>query len=743
MKHLNTTAKMGNIFSIFASNALLAILFCLISYGAQAQEIDSLLLRQMDSIQQLFQIEEITVKASLPKTRMKGDAICTRVAGSVLEQAGTAEDVLSKVPGIVVKQGQIEVLGKGTPIYYINGRKVEDPLELQRLQSTEIKEVEVIRTPGAQYNADANAIVKIRTVKREGEGWGLLASINDANCPRYSNNQLGGQININYRFKNLDFIGGIAASDHRLNRFVAKNTQEMYNPGKAFIQSAEQVYKQHFTSMNYHLGIDWQISENHSAGVRMERQDNLIGHSDLYLSDTVMLNGQASDLLESRSITTSDGLNSWLVQAYYTGKIRQLELNLNLDYYHTHQREQAVTDEISTADNRSVETSSRADGNMYAGKLVIAYPSKIGILHAGAEVSLLMRHNQYRAIGSPIPADTSRIRDNIYGVFADYGFNIPKAGVLNVGLRYECTDFRSRSLQKEVKRLMHNVYPSASFCTRIGQVESSLSYAVKTYRPNYRALRSSIEYTNRYMLTSGNPNLKNEINHQAAIQARWRFLSGVMTYEYKKNGIFDWAFSYDNNDQIMMYWVNLEEPIHRLSAFINASPTIGVWHMNYTVGVQKQWLKMEMEDCRESNGKRIIRYNKPMWIFNANNAFVFPTRTKKHGPWVVEINSELFSAAHWGNAELMGCNWNLSVVLQKTWLKNDALSVRLKVNDIFHTAYQKVKLDMGNIIFTQTPMHGEQRSVYDPQTISVSVRYRLNYTKKEHNGAGKETRGRL
>ena len=116
--------------------------------------------------------------------------------------------------------------------------------------------------------------------------------------------------------------------------------------------------------MNYHLGIDWQISENHSAGVRMERQDNLIGYSDLYLSDTVMLNGQASDLLESRSLTTSDGLNSWLAQAYYSGKIHQLEINLNLDYYHTHQREQAVTDEISTADNRSVETSSRADGKM-------------------------------------------------------------------------------------------------------------------------------------------------------------------------------------------------------------------------------------------------------------------------------------------------------------------------------------------------------------------------------------------
>ena len=743
MKYHQTTEKMKNIFSLFASNALLAILFSLISYGAQAQEIDSLLLRQMDSIQQLFQIEEVTVKASLPKTRMRGDAIFTRVTGSVLEHAGTAEDVLSKVPGLVVKQGQIEVLGKGTPIYYINGRKVEDPLELQRLQSTEIKEVEVIRTPGAQYNAEANAIVRIHTVKREGEGWGLFASINDTYCPRYSNNQMGGQINMNYRFKKLDFIGGFGTDDHRLNRFIAKNTQEIYYPGKAFIQSAEQVYKQHNTSINYHLGMDWQISEHHSVGIRMERQDNLIGHSDLILSDTVMLNGQASDLLESRSLTTSDGLNSWLAQAYYSGKIHQLEINLNLDYYHTHQREQALTNERSLQDSRSVATRSRADGNMYAGKIEIAYPSKIGMLHAGAEVSLLMRHNQYQALGSTIPADTSRIRDNMYGVFADYGFNIPKAGVLTVGIRYECTDFRSRSLQAEVKRLMHNVYPSASFCTRIGQVESSLSYAVKTYRPNYRALRSNIEYTNRYMLTSGNPNLKNEINHQAAIQARWRFLSGVMTYEYKINGIFDWAFSYDENEQIMMYWVNLEEPIHRLSAFVNASPTIGIWNMNYTLGVQKQWLSMEQEDTREASGKRMIHYNKPMWIFNANNAFVFPTRTKKHGPWVLEINSELFSGAHWGNAELIGCNWNLSVVLQKSWLKNNALSVRLKINDIFHTAYQKAKLDMGSIIFTQTPMHGEQRSVYDPQTISLSVRYRLNYMKKEHSGAGNETKGRL
>ena len=133
------------------------------------------------SVDYNLNLNEVVVKSTAPKTRMKNGAMVTRIEGTVLESAGTAEEMLSRVPGMMRMGGQLQVIGKGTPIYYINGRKVEDPIELQRLQSTEIKEVEVIRTPGAQYNADANAIVKIRTVKREGEGWGLLASINDSN----------------------------------------------------------------------------------------------------------------------------------------------------------------------------------------------------------------------------------------------------------------------------------------------------------------------------------------------------------------------------------------------------------------------------------------------------------------------------------------------------------------------------------------------------------------------------------
>jgi len=69
------------------------------------------------------QLGEVVVKADLPKTRVKGDAMVTTVAGSILENAGTGNDLLNKIPGVSANEGDIKVFGAGTPEIYINGRK--------------------------------------------------------------------------------------------------------------------------------------------------------------------------------------------------------------------------------------------------------------------------------------------------------------------------------------------------------------------------------------------------------------------------------------------------------------------------------------------------------------------------------------------------------------------------------------------------------------------------------------------
>ena len=119
------------------------------------------------------QLGEVVVKADLPKTRVKGDAMVTTVAGSILENAGTGNDLLNKIPGVSANDGNIKVFGAGTPEIYINGRKVRDQSELDQLASNNIKSVEVVNNPGSSYDATVNAVIRIQTKKSQGEGFGF------------------------------------------------------------------------------------------------------------------------------------------------------------------------------------------------------------------------------------------------------------------------------------------------------------------------------------------------------------------------------------------------------------------------------------------------------------------------------------------------------------------------------------------------------------------------------------------
>ena len=58
---------------------------------------------------------EVVVKADLPKMQLKGDAMVTTVQGSILEKAGTGEDLLDKLPGVSADDGEVRVFGAGAP----------------------------------------------------------------------------------------------------------------------------------------------------------------------------------------------------------------------------------------------------------------------------------------------------------------------------------------------------------------------------------------------------------------------------------------------------------------------------------------------------------------------------------------------------------------------------------------------------------------------------------------------------
>jgi hypothetical protein len=120
-----------------------------------------------------YTLNGVVVQGERPKVVLQGNSLLMNVEGTVMERLGTAEDVLTRVP-MIAKQGEgFEILGKGTPLIYLNNRKLTDLNELKNIQSDNIKSIEVIQNPGARYDATVNAVIIIHTKRAAGEGLGV------------------------------------------------------------------------------------------------------------------------------------------------------------------------------------------------------------------------------------------------------------------------------------------------------------------------------------------------------------------------------------------------------------------------------------------------------------------------------------------------------------------------------------------------------------------------------------------
>lgn len=692
-----------------------------------------------DTVDYSLNLQEFVVKSTAPRTKIRNGAMVTRIVGSPLESAGSVEDMLSRVPGMMRMGGQLQVIGKGSPIYYINGRKVQDLEELKRLRSQDIREVEVVNSPGAAYDASVNAVVKIKTRRQQGEGLSGRFDVSDEQALKSGNNNLTSTLNLNYRHEGLDFFGGVTFQNDYLDAYRSLLEQNTYlkqntNSIISHTQTGYTQSDQKFSRMFFNAGVNWQFDDDNFIGVKLERGIWLKNRYWFEMEEDVLRNGMKEDYLKSESDIKYQNPNTLLVNAYYNGKIGKWGIDANVDYYSQCDKNDNHVNEQAMSGMRTVESMTENKSHLFAARLIAEHPLWTGKLQLGGELTTVCRDNDYRISGVDNIFDRmSKVNEQNYAAFFEYGIMIPKAGMLTLGMRYEhvAFDFDDKTdPMRSVKRNHDDFFPSLSFGTRLGDLQMQLSYGIKTTRPSYYQLRSEIDYSSKYTLQTGNPLLENEIRHTLDLSGRWKWIAFNVNYLHIKDAIYDWTTPYDDNGVVMIGMVNFDRPIDVFCAFVNVSPTVGVWTTSNTVGVQKQWLSFNLDDPREATGKRHVTYDKPMLIFNSDNAFRL-----KHD-WQLELNSQFYSKAHYRNVKLMQAYWNLTAAVQKSFLKDKSLVVRLSVADIFNTAKQDALLDLGNYTLLKGDVFGEGRGNYSFHRVSLSVRYAFNATKSKYKGKG-------
>ena len=711
-------------FAFFAALALGAM-------AAQAQNYDAALDSiALDSIMSIVELQEIVVKGQLPNTRLKGNAMVTKVTGSVLEKAGTAADVLRKVPGMIKKGEELEVIGRGTPIYYINGRRVRDTDELKRLMSDEIADVEVITNPGAMYDASVSAVVRIKTVRRQGDGLSFSTFAKTEQSLRTGKNDPEAQINVNYRTGGWDFFASVKEWEYRTNQWgdLGQITTNAATTEELFKYEGNMKYS--WRGIGTHLtgGLNWQINDRHSLGAKVDYAVTTSGDTYERLYMDKWDRGTHVESVNSEGKKWSENPDNVLVNAYYNGNVGKLNIDFNADMFFSKNNEYQDMDETASTTDRKVRAVSTSDNDMIATKLVLSYPIWQGQLQAGTEETFVKRNACNEITGTQLPNSKSHVNDNVYAGFLQYGFALDRNTNFSIGVRYEHAYFDYKDLinhDANLKRSFDNVFPSASFSTLLGKVRASLSYASYTSRPQYWQLSNAMSYHNRYVFQQGNATLKPSTQHNVSLTTMFGMFTVGANYAYTKDLVCNWSEQYNDEGTIRITLRNIDKPQHQLNLFAVASHTWGCYSPSWTVAMVKQWLTLDFD-----NGSR--SFNKPMWVFNASNAFRLPHN------WQLELNSEFHSKANYTNVELVNNYWSLETAVQKSFLKNNALTLRLAWQDMARKGNESVYIYYGSYSIHQS-------NVMDYNRVIFTLRYSFNAARSKYKGtgAGKDARNRI
>lgn len=663
---------------------------------------------------------EVVVKSSRPVIAIKGNSLVTTVVNSQLSHAGTANDVLRQVPMVTGRDGNFEVFGKGTPLIYINGRVVQDKNELAQLSSQDIKNVEVITSPDAKYDASVKSVIRIRTKPSQGEGLG--GTLRAQNGFRHYFVSME-QANLKYRtgglelFTSLNYYGGKFYSIENINMETQSSTP--------WLQEIESVNCMRNNEFFGKFGLSWMINEHHSIGAYY-MNGVALRKPNSYYSSTSYADGNLYDEVSTVKNDRNHIVPKHHANIYYNGEAGKLGIDFNMDYMWRKKRESSNQSETNmNNENNLVASMSIGHSRMFAEKLVLSYPLWKGQLEVGNEYTASQMLNDFNINMATIGNSNTKSDEKNMAGFLSIGQQFGKTAV-EVGLRYEHVNFKyteNGQLLEDQSKTYNNVFPSLSISTEIGKAQLALSYTSKMQRPSYDDLDGTVNYINRLTLGSGNPYLSPVKIHSVELMGAWKQFFAKVSYEYKKDAIINISKPYDENGEMKLLTVVNTPKIQELQAFLGAQFQFGFWQPKVNAGIIKQWFTGEYLDGRKS-------FSNPLGIVQFQNAIHLP-----YDIWM-NIDMEWNSSGNKENMKLSSSSY-LNVKFYKAFCKN-RFSVTLETNDMFNKSNRDVQFYNKDVTLWQS-------CTSDNRALLLTLQYNFNTSKNRYKGkgAGNEEKNRF
>lgn len=658
-----------------------------------------------DSIPEVQTLGEVIVNAQRKYVKSTSRGIKITMAGNPLSEIGSAVDAIKQMPLIDDAPGEISVIGKGNPIIYINGRRMQNRDELSMLTSQELSSVEIITNPPARYGSEVTAVILIRTKNRlAGMFGGVQANVSASEA--MSENLA---VNSGWTSESgITVFADVKADESRFKQKRFYNEQLSAGDIEYFSDTYAHV-KNRTRSFILDGGMSYEHGNN-SFGLKytFSRQPSGRFFSD---ADT------RTDMLIPENISSGTQLSSRDYRHYINlyGDFElpwKLHLRIDGDYVNGSSVSTSITDE--TEPERMIANRNRTYSRIAAGKIELSKVFSGLEVSAGADFTNTVSKQRFMSEtnhddgGVLLPA-TDDVRQNLFSVFASVDYSFTSKWKIYGGARYEAVDInydRNHVYNPELSRNYRNLLSNIGV-TYIDAVTASLYYRQNIYRPSYTTLDRNYSYVTPTLWEAGNPELREVLIHDLGLNISYRkfiFQASASRALHKIGLIYHHDAAIASN---VCTFANL--PAYNYLQFVAVqSLDVKFWHPTLQ-GI------LYLQDLKYGEPQR--SYTTPLYRLSLRNRFDLPYKIQAY------LSFNLFGS---GNVEVQYCRptWQAALTLSKS-INNWTFT--LAANDIFNSWRQKYITDTDDVCFTKNV---KGASSY----ISLSVRYRFKTTPKSYKG---------
>lgn len=688
-------------------------------------------------------LNEVVIKSQKRTIEQKTDRLIYNVENNISTIGGDALSAINTAPGVVVQTNMINILGKGSSRVMIDGRIIELSGEelngyLKSISASDIKNIEIITTPPAKYDANGTGgLININLKKGARDSW------KNATTLSYDQNKYGNYtLRNNFLYNKSKFrfsVSGNAKSGHRNN---TDGLKIYFADGLQDVSSESKINEENLSGK---LSLDYDISDRTTIGIQYLNDNK----NPNFKTDIVIKNYDTESNLETLILNNSFSDKYSSNETYNAHLLTKLDtlnrkLSVDFDYFNYDSKfDRDFTTKTYLPDMTFISFDqfgtniSNQSINNKSFKVDMEHPLKIVNLSYGGKISFTKSKSSlqyYDNITGISILDLNQSNDfeydeNNQAIYVNGNKEINSKFTTQIGFRLENTqtDGYSTNLNQRIKNNYFKLFPSFYLTYKMNEDNIfNLNYGKRINRPRFDLLNPFRIYINSNSYSEGNPFLKPSYSNNFEISHSYKEVLRTSVYLNKITGGYGVIFTSDpaTNTQV----VSRENYYNGINYGVGES---------YSTDITKWWstentIYLLGSKTEFTSGISATPTNGFQFDFSTSNTFSLTKETKLQVDYKYSspVKSGLYTVGY-----LSGLN----IALKQNLFKK-SMQIAFLANDIFNTNYLK---DFTSVVNDIKQVYSQNDS---SRYIRLSLIYNFGNTKinvKQHSFGNEDEKRRL